>query len=134
MDRLLQVRLGTLIWLNGALLAIPDAGTIYRQTGNIKWNNGKRKAQRRCFLYRISLVTGYCNYMHCFYKNQIYHSLINQSSWQHYFSLPGCIASGCFLNPFIFLKKYKPMMTALFILSVLVFIYLCYVLIKPEKF
>ncbi|MGZ3859893.1 MAG: K(+)-transporting ATPase subunit F [Flavisolibacter sp.] len=26
------------------------------------------------------------------------------------------------------------MMTALFILSILVFIYLCYVLIKPEKF
>ncbi|MGZ3957080.1 MAG: K(+)-transporting ATPase subunit F [Flavisolibacter sp.] len=25
-------------------------------------------------------------------------------------------------------------MTALFILSILVFIYLCYVLIKPEKF
>ncbi|MBN8858681.1 MAG: K(+)-transporting ATPase subunit F [Sphingobacteriales bacterium] len=26
------------------------------------------------------------------------------------------------------------MMTALFILAILVFIYLCYVLIKPEKF
>jgi len=38
------------------------------------------------------------------------------------------------LNPLTFLKKYKTMMTALFILSIGVFVYLIYVLMKPEKF
>ncbi|MBO9202915.1 K(+)-transporting ATPase subunit F [Niastella sp. MAH-29] len=32
------------------------------------------------------------------------------------------------------MKKYKSMINALFILSILVFGYLLYVLIKPEKF
>ncbi|MDP4148656.1 MAG: K(+)-transporting ATPase subunit F [Bacteroidota bacterium] len=32
------------------------------------------------------------------------------------------------------MKKYKAMMTALFILSILIFAYLLYVLLKPEKF
>lgn len=45
-------------------------------------------------------------------------------------------AFGYFLKPSIFLKTFKStvMMTALFVLSLLVFIYLVYVLLKPEKF
>jgi len=39
-----------------------------------------------------------------------------------------------FLNALIGSKKFKAMMIALFILSILVFGYLIYVLIKPEKF
>ncbi|MBP6680340.1 MAG: potassium-transporting ATPase subunit F [Saprospiraceae bacterium] len=34
----------------------------------------------------------------------------------------------------IFSKISNPMMTALFVLACLVFVYLCYVLIHPEKF
>ncbi|WP_202615963.1 potassium-transporting ATPase subunit F [Edaphocola flava] len=32
------------------------------------------------------------------------------------------------------MKKYNTMMIALFILSLLVFAYICYVLLKPERF
>jgi K+-transporting ATPase KdpF subunit len=39
-----------------------------------------------------------------------------------------------FSNPLIISKKSKLMMTGLFVLSIAVFIYLLYVLVKPEKF
>jgi K+-transporting ATPase KdpF subunit len=46
----------------------------------------------------------------------------------------GLSVSPSFSNPSIISKKSKTMMTAMFILSILVFVYLLYVLLKPEKF
>lgn len=50
-----------------------------------------------------------------------------------FLSLQACAAFGYFLNLWTFLKKYN-CMTTLFIIAVLIFIYMCYVLVKPEKF
>jgi K+-transporting ATPase KdpF subunit len=49
-------------------------------------------------------------------------------------SQPGLSVSPSFSKPLIISKKSSVMMTVLFILSIAVFVYLLYVLIKPEKF
>jgi K+-transporting ATPase KdpF subunit len=46
----------------------------------------------------------------------------------------GLYVSPCSSNASIISKKSNVMMTALFILSICVFVYLLYVLLKPEKF
>lgn len=60
----------------------------------------------------------------------------NKPCKSFYYSPPGFPASGYRINQLNFLTTYKQrlMMTFLFILSIVVFLYLCYVLIHPEKF
>ena len=47
--------------------------------------------------------------------------------------IAGLICFWLFFKSIDFFEKYKTM-TALFILAILVFVYICYVLVKPEKF
>ncbi|WP_460562316.1 potassium-transporting ATPase subunit F [Ferruginibacter profundus] len=62
-----------------------------------------------------------------------WHNKMKQPCYSLFSSLAALYYLPFFTRPLIFLKKSNTM-TALFIISLAVFVYMCYVLIKPEKF